>query len=76
MVRSSPASLGFLVLCVMGAAASVYGIPQTPGWNVVRFGLGVVCLAPFAYCFNALRTGRPVTGRRAPRPQPRRARYV
>jgi len=73
MMRSSTPSLVFLLVCVVLAAASVFAIPQSSGWNLIRFGLGALCLLPFAYCFNRLRTGRPVTGRREPEPQPRRA---
>lgn len=64
VVRSSRSSLVFLAACVLLAAASVYAIPQTLGWNIVRFAIGTVCLAPFVYCLNALRLGRPVLRRR------------
>jgi O-antigen/teichoic acid export membrane protein len=73
MVRSGTASLVFLLGCILVAGASVYLIPQTTGWNIVRFGFGVVCLIPFLLCLKALRRGRPVTGGRRARYQPRRA---
>ncbi len=62
-VASAPASLVFLVLTVVAAGASVFLVPQTPAWNLVRLGFGVLCLLPFGYCLNALRQGR-VIGRR------------
>lgn len=62
-VRSSTCSLLFLAGCVVVAAASVYFMPQTSGWNIARFALGAACLLPFFYCLNRLRTGRPVSGR-------------
>lgn len=73
MVRSRPASLVFLLVCVLVAGASVYLLPQTAGWNIARFGLGAVCLVPFLTSLNALRRGRTVTGGRQDRYQPRRA---
>lgn len=72
MMRSSTASLVFLLVCVLVAGASVFALPQTPGWNIARFAIGTVCLAPFGYCLNRLRTGRPLAGRRPGRPQPER----
>lgn len=74
MVRSSTASLVFLLGCVLVAGVSVYLVPQTTGWNIARFGLGAACLVPFLACLDALRRGRPVTGRRRGAGyQPRRA---
>lgn len=70
-MRSSTASLLFLAACVAVSVAVVYLVPQTTGWNIARFGVGVVCLVPFLIALRRLqRAGGPdaVDGEALPAP--------
>lgn len=66
-MRSSVSSLVFLAASVAVSVAVVYLVPQTPGWNIARFVLGVLCGVPFLLALRRLQGSGQETDQVAPR---------
>jgi membrane-associated PAP2 superfamily phosphatase len=53
VAHSRPRVLVFIALVVGGCLGSVW-LPQTFVWDVVRFGVAVICLVPFGLALRRL----------------------
>jgi O-antigen/teichoic acid export membrane protein len=42
--RRPPAALVFSIFAAVGVSAASVWLPQTPTWNIIRFGLALLCL--------------------------------
>jgi len=56
VAHSRPLVLVFIALVVAGCLGSVW-LPQTPAWNVIRFGVAAVCQVPFWLSLRRLQRG-------------------